>query len=216
MRGSYKRNPATSFELANEEDMEAIIDIDTRVFRHSAASLEVCQAWRRKNPHTFYVLRNEEGVVRAYASLIPMDKTLIDKFVRDELDGDDVTAEMVDEYVAGRPLHIYVMAIAVDSNCTDVEKNTYGGHIIRGLFRFLLEMASNGVDIQTITARNYMGKGGLELKDGLHLLRKMGFTQVKSPIAGIGLFVINIPESGIAIFEKYSKVLEAWKEEHCA
>lgn len=214
VKGSYKRNPTTSFELAREEDMPAIIDIDTRTFKHPAASLDVCLTWLRKNPHTFYVLKNDEGVVRAYASLIPMDKALIDKFVRNELDGDNITAEMISDYVAGKSVDIYVMAIAVSPDCSENERNTYGYHIILGLFRFLLGLASEGVDVRTITARNYMGKDGLKLKDGLHLLRKMGFTQIKSSVAGVGLFVVNVPESGIGIFEKYSAALEKWKSEH--
>jgi hypothetical protein len=213
VKGAWKNNPTTSFELATEEDMPAIIDIDTRTFGHPAASLEVCLSWFHKNPHTFYVLKNEQGVVRAYASLIPMNKVFIDRFVRDELDGEDITAEMVDEYVSGVPLDIYIMALATDPNCTTAEKHAYGGHLVLGLFRFLLELASRGIDIRTITSRNYMKKGELELKDGLRLLRKMGFTQVRSSVPGMGLFVVNVPESGISLFEKYSSLLENWKSE---
>jgi hypothetical protein len=214
VKGGYKNNPTTSFEVAKEEDMPSIIDIDTRTFKHPAASLEVCLSWQRKNPHTFYVLKNEAGVVRAYASLIPLDSLVIDRFIHEELDGEDITAEMIHEYVSGEPVDIYVMGIAVDPDCSPVEKNTYGGNIVRGLFNFLLTLAHRGVEIRRIVARNYMKKGELELRDGLNLLRKIGFTQLRSSVPGVGLFVVNVPESGIGIFEKYSKVLEDWKTHH--
>ena len=212
--GAYKNNPTHSFELASPQDMAAILDIDTRTFGDGAASLDTCLAWQKKNPHTFYVLKNGEGVVRGYASLIPMDRRLIDQFVHDELDSADISADMVEEYVAGKPIDIYVMAMAVSPDCGAKEKSLCGGHMVLGLFRFLLGLASNGVNIQTITARNYMGKNGLHLKDGLRLLRKIGFSQVKSPVPGVGLFVVNVPESGIGIFERYTSLLENWNANH--
>jgi hypothetical protein len=214
VKGGYKNNPTSTFEIAQEEDMPSIIDIDTRTFKHPAASLEVCLTWLRRNPHTFYVLKNKEGVVRAYASLIPLDKAVIDRFIRDELDGENLTAEMIHEYASGVPLSVYVMGIATAPDCSHAEKRVYGSHIVRGLFNFLLEMADQGVEIRSIVARNYMKKGELELNDGLLLLRKMGFTQVKSSVPGVGVFVINVPESGIDIFERYSQRLEDWKANH--
>jgi hypothetical protein len=218
VKKGYRFNPTSSFELAKEEDMPAIIDIDTRTFKHPAASLQTCLSWLRKNPHTFYVLKNSEGVVRAYASLIPMDKSLIDQFVCDELQGKDITADMVNLYTPGKSLDVYIMALAVDPNCSPAEKNTYGGRIILGLFRFILELGNQGVDIRTITARNYMQnedeEDAVRLPDGQRLLRKIGFTRLRSGIPGVGLFVVNVAESGISIFERYSKLLQDWKEEH--
>lgn len=212
--GGYKNNPTHSFELATPSDMPAILDIDERTFGEGAASLETCLAWQKKNPHTFYVLKNEAGGVRGYASLIPMDQQLINAYVHDELNCENITADMVDEYAPNKPMHIYVMALAVSPDCDRKEKNLCGGHMVLGLFRFLLGLAGDGVDVRTITARNYMGRHGLNLKDGLRLLRKIGFTQVKSPVEGVGLFVINVPESGIGIFQRYTSLLESWRAEH--
>ena len=148
------------------------------------------------------------------SELICLSKQFIDAFVRDELECENISAEMVHEYVPNKPMHIYVMAMAVSPDCEPKEKNLCGGHMVLGLFRFLLGLAGSGVDVRTITARNYMGRHGLHLKDGLRLLRKIGFTQVKSPVEGVGLFVVNIPESGIGIFQRYTSLLEAWRAEH--
>lgn len=203
----WKNNPTATFGIANEKDLAAVIDIDRRTFDEPAASLEVCRKWYKKNPATFMVLKNDEGIVRGYASLVPMQKSLIKQFIHDQLSGENITADMIDEYLPGKPLHLYVMAIAVDPSVSTAEKRRYGQHMINGLFTFLFELANRGVEIESITARSHK-------KDGINLLLKMGFTWLRSPVEGHQLFYVNIPKSGLPFFLKYSSLLARWKEEH--
>lgn len=205
--GTWRQNPSATFEIAKEEDLAAIIDIDRRTFDEPAASLDVCREWHKKNPATFMVLKDDEGVIRGYASLVPMQRAFIKQFIHDQLSGENITADMVDEYLPGKPLHIYVMAIATDPDVSFVEKRRYGQHMINGLFTFLFELASNGVEIESITARSHK-------KDGINLLLKMGFTWLRSPVEGHQLFFVNIPKSGLPFFLKYSSLLARWKEKH--
>jgi hypothetical protein len=136
-----------------------------------------------------------------------MQKTFVTQFIHGKLEGENITPAMIDEYVPGKPIHIYIMGIAVDPSCDTTEKRRYGQHIINGLLTFLFWLANNGIEVETITARSHKD-------DGLNLLKKIGFTHLKSPVPGQALFSVNVPKSGLPFFLTYSSLLARWKEEH--
>lgn len=198
----------STFGVAEEKDMPAILDIDTRTFEEgAAASFEVCLSWFRRNQQTFFVVKDSKEIVKGYASFLPMDKTFIEQFIHGELSGEDIDPSMIKPFVSGEALHVYVMSIATDPRCTIAEKRRYGQRLISGLLTFLLDLANEGVEIVSITARSHK-------KDGIELLEKVGFTKLRSPIPGHELFVVNVLESGISFFMQYTEKLNKWKEEH--
>jgi hypothetical protein len=202
-----KADGPSTFSVAEEKDIFTILDIDARTFDGAAASFDVCMTWFRKNPQTFFVVKDEHGTVKGYASLLPMQKTSIDQFIRSEISGEDITPDMVLSYAPGETLDLYVMAIAIDPDCNISEKRRYGQRMISGLLAFLYSLADEGVEITTITARSHK-------TDGLQLLKKIGFCQLRSPVPGHELFRMNIPESGVSYFLVYAERLEKWKEAH--
>ncbi len=208
-KGAWRKNPSSTFELAKEEDIPYIYDIDARTFPEEgpAAPLEICLNWYHKNPHTFYTLRNEAGIITGYGSMLPMDRETRDRFIRDEIHGEDITPDYIPEYEPGQVYHLYIMALAVDPRYKGKEKREYGARIVAGLSEFLLDLASQGIEIETITARSYK-------PDGLRLLRKMGFPQLRSSVPGKNLFMVRVPESGYPLFERYTEILNDWKETH--
>lgn len=202
----YQEMLPASFDVATPEDMPTIVDIDKRTF-HVDITEQTYLRWMKKNPETFFVLRDGGDKVVGYACLLPLKKEVMDRFVRDEIDMDDISPDDVALFEPGRPLHLYVIALCVDPVYRAAIKHEYGARLVRGLFTFVLELARRGIEIETITARTYKA-------DGIRLLRKMGIPQLRSSVIGKHLFSVNVADSGFPILIRYSDLLANWKQKH--
>jgi hypothetical protein len=202
--GSWKQNASSTFVQATEDDMPTIVEISRAIFNTDGSApipAETRLAWLRKNPETFFVLRDhQDASIVGYASILPLRAETIQQFIHDQIAAEDITADDVEIFVPGHPLHLYIMAIGIDPRHPTSEKHEYGARLVQGLFAFLLDLAGRGVAIETITARSYK-------PDGLRLLRKMGFPQLRSPVPGKALFVVNVEQSGFPLFVRYSETL---------
>jgi hypothetical protein len=205
--GNWRDNPTTRFELATDEDMPTIVEISRHIFGDPPIPAAPRLAWLRKNPETFHVLRNQSGEIVGYASLLPLSKEMIDRFVRDEIEAEQITGDDVYSFIPGKPMHLYIMAIGVDPRFSTAEKHEYGAALMRGIYNFLFDLAERGIIIETITARSYK-------PDGLRLLRKMGFAQLRSPVPGKSLFFVQVKEAGFYLFDRYSELLKEWQREN--
>jgi hypothetical protein len=201
-----KKHITSFFGLATPGDLPIIIDIDKRTF-HEELSEETYLRWMKKNPETFFVLRDAQGKIIGFACLLPIKKTTMEQFVRDEVSMDDISPEDIDLFEPGKPLHLYIIALCVDPTFKVKVKHSYGGSLVRGTFTFILNLGRRGVEIETVTARTFTA-------DGLRLLRAMGIPQLRSPVPGKHLFEVRIADSGFSIFERYSSLLAEWKQEH--
>jgi hypothetical protein len=208
------------FRQATPADIEAIADIDERIFNASEEQPEprktylqwdrdTYSRWMQRNPQTFFVLTNTANKVLGFASLLPLKKDTMDRFIGDEIKWMDIPNEDIDLFSPGKPLHLYVIALCVDPIYPKKIKEGYGARLISGVFDFFLNLAKHGVKIETITARNELNH-----PDGRRLSQKLGMTQLRSPVARMLLFSIRVADSGYSKFVKYSDLLEAWKKEH--
>lgn len=202
-----RKHVASFFSIANADDMSTIVDIDKRTFHVDTLTEETYLRWMRKNPETFFVLRDAAYKVVGYTCLLPMRKETMEQFVRNEIGLDDISPDDVDLFEPGKPLHLYIIALGIDPTYKPAIKHTYGASLVRGLFAFILELAKRGVDIETITARTYT-------PDGIRLLRKMGIPQLRSPVAGKHLFSVRVADSGFPIFAHYTDLFAEWKQKH--
>jgi hypothetical protein len=209
MPGQWRNNPVLTFEIATEADMPAIFEISRGTFDMpmTPALAEIRREWLRKEPEIYHVVRDQAGTIVAYACLPAMSEQVIGRFIRDELEGEDILADDIQRFVPGKPLHIYIMAMAVDPQYSQAQKHEYGAVLVRGLFAFLLDLAQRGVELETITARTYK-------PDGLRMLRKLGIPQLHSPVPDKSLFMVRIPDSGFPLFERYSELLVEWQQSH--
>ena len=204
--GDQPKHLPSFFTQATTDDVPVIVDIDKRTF-DEALSQETYLRWMRKNPETFFVLRDAENTVIGFACLLPMKKETMARFVRDEIELDDISPEEIELFEPGQSLHLYIIALCIDPAFKTDVKHTYGASLVRGTFTFLLDLARRGVEIETITARTFTA-------DGIRLLRKMGIPQLRSPVPGKHLFEVRVPDSGFPILEHYSDLLSEWKREH--
>lgn len=203
-RGMWRNNPSSTFDLAAESDMDAIVEISRGIFGDPPIPAAPRLAWLRKNPETFFVLRNQAGVIVGYGSLLPLKRDVIDQFICDQIEAEQITADDVEAYVPGVPLHLYIMAIGIDPRLSSKEKHAYGARLSAGLFGYLLDLAQRGIMVKTITARSHK-------PDGLRMLRKMGIPQLISPVPGKSLFAVTVGESGFPLFMRYSELLRKWQ-----
>jgi hypothetical protein len=204
----YQEKLPAFFAVATPEDMPSIVDIDKRTFKVDITE-ETYLRWMRKNPETFFVLRNSANKVVGYIALLPLKKDTLDRFVKGEIGMDDIPPNDIELFEPGRPVHLYVIALCVDPVYKATVKGEYGAKMVRGLFAFLLELAQRGVEIETITARNDKDK-----PDGRRLLQKLGIPQLRSPVPNKYLFSVRVADSGYPMLVKYSDVLAEWKQEH--
>lgn len=199
--GQWKKNPSSTFGPATEQDMPAIVEISRAIFGDPVLPSQPRLAWLRKNSETFFVLRDhQEQRVVGYVSILPLKRETIGRFIRDEIGMQDITADDVERYEPGKPLHLYIMAVGVDPKCGQRKKHEYGARIVHELFGFFFDLATRGIEIETVTARSHK-------PDGLRLLRRMGIPQLRSPVPGKSLFAVNVAESGYSLFERYSEIL---------
>ena len=193
------------FSLATADDMPTIVDIDKRTFHVDTLTEETYLRWLKRNPETFFVLRDIAKKVVGFACLLPMRKVTIDRFVRDEIGLNDISSGDIDPFEPGRPLHLYIIALCIDPAYKPAMKHTYGASLVRGVFAFILELAKRGVEIETITARTYK-------TDGIRLSRKMGMPQLRSPVIGKYLFSVRVADSGFPLLAHYNDLLAEWKQ----
>jgi predicted transcriptional regulator len=99
---------SSTFSKATKEDIKATVEI-TRVLFGLRESSEAAEArrlsWFDKNQELFYVLKSEEQVV-GYALMIPLKLEKIEKILNGEEYSQEVKTEEIEDFVAGKPLHI--------------------------------------------------------------------------------------------------------------
>lgn len=210
----------THFRQAGPADIEAIADIDERVFnaseeepepraRYLQWDRETYLRWMQRNPQTFFVLVNATGKVVGFVSLLLLKRDTMDRFIRDEIRWMDIPIEDIDLFEPGKPLHLYVIALCVDPVYARKIKEGYGARLINGVYDFFLELARRGVEIDTITARNELNH-----PDGKRLSQKLGMPQLRSPVARMHLFSVRVVDSGYPLLVQYYDTLTKWKQEH--
>ncbi len=209
----------TQFRQAAPTDLDAIVDIDERTFNAPEAKpeprqvyLQECKEtysrWMQKNPQTFFVLTNAANKVVGFSSLLPLKKSTLDDLVNDRVKWSDIPNEDIELFEPENPLHVYIIALCIDPSYKGALKEEYGARIISRLFNLFASLAKQGVEIETITARNDFNH-----PDGKRLMQKLGMPQLRSPVPHMHLFAIRVAEAGNPLLAKYYNTLVEWKKQ---
>ncbi|MBA2678933.1 MAG: GNAT family N-acetyltransferase [Ktedonobacteraceae bacterium] len=188
------------FSKATKEDIKATVEI-TRVLFGLRESPELTEArrlaWFDKSQEIFYVLKSEEQVV-GYALMLPLKPEKIEKILSGEEYSQEIAASEIEDFIPGKPLHIYLMGVGIIPGVSHYEKRSYGARLVAGMMKVLIDLGKRGIIIDTFAARS-------DTPDGIRLL-KHGFTEISTTTYARN-FTIKVKESGIPFIQEYKQAL---------
>jgi hypothetical protein len=196
------------FAIAKRSDIPAIAKIDHDAIhpKDDVYNDEVLLRWQQRSPETLFSLRDINGTVVGFVSILPLTRSALDRVIRGELSLTDIADEDILLFATGTTVHLYIVALAVDPIFPIKVRHGYGAALLHGFFNFMLALADRGVIIETITARSHT-------QDGIKLMRRLGLPWLISPVPGMELFSVIVTESGMPFLREYSaKLAEVLKK----
>lgn len=191
---------SSTFGRATKEDIRAMVEI-TRVLFGLRESPEVTEArrltWMEKNPELFYVVKSE-GAVVGYTLMLSLKPEKIENVLNGVEYAQETNAEEIEDFIPGKPIHIYLMAAGVIPGVSHYEKRAYGARLIGGMMNVIIDLGKRGIVIEALAARS-------DTPDGIRLL-KQGFTEIPTPTYARN-FIINVKESGVPFIQEYKQTL---------
>lgn len=143
-------------------------------------------------------LKSEDQVV-GYVLMLPLKLEKIEKILSGEEYSQETNASEIEDFIPGKPLHIYLMGMGVIPGVSHYEKRSYGARLVAGIMKTLIDLGKSGIVIDTVAARS-------DTPDGIRLL-KHGFTEIPTNTYARN-FIIKVKESGIPIIQEYKQALK--------
>jgi len=204
----------TTFEVATEEDIEGIVDLNAELFgnvgssKNREARLEQRMAQWRANPQIFHVLK-QDNIIVGYVGLFPLKQEAIDKIMAGMAESrfriEVLAPQYITQFKPGEADNVFVIIGAKQ----DTKKSKlYGARLITGAIDFVETLARKGIIIK----RFY---GTSRTQDGIRIARGMGFKQVAVPQEEDNLlrFVLDLQESTNPLFKEYQRLVKEASEE---
>ncbi len=167
----------STFEVAKEEDMEGIADLNAELFgsggsdlnRAARHNLRISQ--HQANPEIFHVLKQGETVV-GYVGIFPLKHEAVEKIMSGMAESRFRTEVLSPEYITqfkpGEAEEVFLIIGAKQ----DVKKSKlYGARLISGTIEFLETLARRGVVIKKAYATS-------RTQDGIRISKGLGFKRV--------------------------------------
>jgi hypothetical protein len=188
---------------ATKDDMPECVALLIEVFGGGDTTRRR-QSWIEKNPDVAFIVRSK-GKITGCAFVLPLTPEKIDEIFADPNSASisSITAEDIQEYVPGQPVYLYFASIAAKPGISETVNRIRGELLIRGIMRFLIELGDRDVPIKLLAARS-------DTKDGISLLRNLGFTELESTTS-YRIFVVEVERSGIPIILRYKKALRQYE-----
>ena len=201
--GDKSEKTGTQFQVATKEDIPECVDLLISVFGGGNTAARR-QSWVEKNPEVGYLVRSK-GKVVGCAFVLPLTMQKINDIFEDQGSASiaGITADDIQELHPDKPAYLYIVSVGVKPG-SDLAKRTRGQTLIRGLIKVLFSLGKRGIPIDLIAGRS-------ETKDGINLMRHMGFTEVESTTSNRN-FIVEVKRSGIPEIVRYKKLLSEWRE----
>lgn len=194
-----RQKSASTFARATIEDVPDCARLSDEFFSGLHFDVDKQIAWMKKNPDICYVVK-DEGKVVGYVLLLPLDPQKIENILRGEESSLDLETEDIEEFIPGKPVHVYMASIVVSGKGSLAERRTYGARLVGGILKTLIDLGRRGIILKTIAARS-------SKPDGIRLLRGIGFTELLSNTDRKN-FVIDVEKSGIKEIVEYKQALK--------
>ncbi len=190
------------FSIAKRSDISSIARVDHDAI-HAEDNIyndEFFLKWQQQNPETLFALRDINGAIVGFISILPLTRSALDRVIHGEISLTDIADEDILLFTKNATIHLYVVAMATDPHYPVKTRHEYGAALLAGFSSFMLALADRGVVIETITARSHT-------QDGIKLMRRLGLPWLISPVAGMELFSAVVADSGMPFLRKYSAKL---------
>jgi hypothetical protein len=185
------------------EEMQECINIANIVFGGTDDTpMEVYEGRIKANPYCYHMVKSNNKVV-GFVGTVPLREGMLSK----------VLAQMVpvnlsnNDVVSFKPetvTEIYLSVMVIDPNASALHRHVWGAKMIRHLIRLIKEWGHQGIIIKTIGARS-------AIPDGIKLLQRLGFTEIKRATPERRTFIIDVEKSGIPFIEQYQQAINEWR-----
>lgn len=189
-----------SFHLAKPDDMPDLVNLLIEIFGGRNTS-EKRLKWMERNPEIAFYIRSKGQMVGTVWP-IPMTEEKINFILNDQTPGctRSIQPEDILPYVPGEPVSIYIASMGVKPGHSKNAMRARGSSLLRGMFKFLIDLGHRGIVINRIIGRT-------TTRDGVNILQHAGFFEVPSS-TGSRNFVLDIEKSGAPHIMAYKRALK--------
>lgn len=167
--------PKLVFSPSTPNDLWAEVVIGTKLYgEDDIVPFKQLLEWREVNDEMFMSLK-EKGKVIAYTSLMPMDESIIQSLLRDEIRERDIPLNAIRQWTDPL-LSVYVASVTVNPTGDEVKDSERGSLILRHLLKWALAMN------EQYEIKNWYGIGAT--KKGQHLFEELAFKEIVSLYKG--------------------------------
>ena len=192
----------STFDVAQEEDMQGITDLGIELFGKSGApNYETRLAQYRANPEIFYILKQDDLLV-GYLAMFPLKHEAIERIMSGVAESTFRTGVLVPENItqfeSGEADELF-MLIGVRQ---DLKKSRlYGARLISEGIGVMEQFARRGIVIKRLYATS-------RTRDGIKLSKDLCFKQV-TPVAeedDLLRFELDLETCSNPLFQKYQSI----------
>lgn len=185
------------------DEMQECINIANTVFGGTDNTpMEVYAGRIKANPNCYHMVKSSNKVV-GFIGIVPLKAGILSNVLAQTVPVDISNSDVV-PFKPEVVTEIYISVMVTEPNASDLHKHAWGARMIRYLMRCVREWGHQGIIIKTIGARSAM-------PDGIKLLQRLGFTEIKRATPERRTFIIDIEKSGIPFIEEYQQALDEWR-----
>lgn len=196
----------SEFEQATQADLPEITAMCARNMPR-VTPIEKQRAWMKRNPESFYTLR-ENGEVVAYACIFPVNFDWLKRVLKDEIRMGDVPIEEIYPFTPDKPLDLYIRDLIVDQTVDKEKAIHHGQRILAELTHVITQLGTQGVNIRAVYALATSPQGN-------RLAKKLGFramTELDNQTEGYMPYEIIVSESNSPLIAEYKTELQRYCE----
>ena len=195
-----KSNKKAEFvKVTNKEELAQCLSVSKLLFGSERGDIKKHLGVLKKNPETYYMLKENEEAI-GYTAMWPINPVKLADLLSQTISV-KITPDDIETFEKGKTLDIYINVIGIKPGFTKEEKRIYGSRLIAGLIDVIINLGKRGIIIHTIAARSNM-------PDGIRIMKGIGFTEIEPATPERRTFVIRVQESGIPFVMQYKQALK--------
>jgi len=217
----YASEPST-FASASEEDIRGIYELCVSLFGITGSpNYATMLSWQKKNPYTYFVVKQEDIVTGYIGFLYLNEKTTRSIMSNSALTETQAlpytpgnpptpsTPEPLDTevlpYTPGKPIEGLFLGIAVRPGLSALQARMHGRHLIAGGVEVLENLAKQGMPVKKLYATS-------RTTDGIRLSKKLGFKEIAFPEDPLIRFELDIERSDSPLLKEYKKIVNKYPQ----